>query len=77
MSTTNMFIWNVHGLNSQARRDVVRELLLKECVSVACLVETKIYVMLPTLAYDLMGTSFDYVFLPANGASGGHRGLAT
>ena len=42
----NIFIWNVRGLNSQAHRDVVREFLLQERASVACLVETKIDVLL-------------------------------
>lgn len=42
MLGTNVFIWNVRGLNSWARRDVVREFLVQECVSVVCLVETKI-----------------------------------
>jgi hypothetical protein len=41
MSEHNMFIWNVRGLNSRARRDVVCEFLARERASVVCLVETK------------------------------------
>ena len=66
----NIFIWNVCGLNMRARRAVVREFLLQERVSVLCLVETKIDVLSSAMANELMGMSFDYVCLPAMGASG-------
>jgi hypothetical protein len=45
--------------------------LLQECASVACLVETKVDVLQINMVYDLMGTNFDYLCLPATGASGG------
>lgn len=32
----NIFIWNVRGLNSRARRDVVGEFVQQERASVAC-----------------------------------------
>ena len=66
-----VFIWNVRGLNSRAHRDVVREFLQQQRVSVVCLVETKVDVLLSGMATDLMGTTFDYLCLPAVGASGG------
>jgi exonuclease III len=71
MLPNQIFFWNVRGLNSRACRDVVREFLLQERASVACLTETKIVVLRITMVYDLMGTGFDYVCLPAQGASGG------
>jgi len=43
----HVFIWNARGLNSWARRDVVREFLQQERASVVCLVETKIDVLWP------------------------------
>jgi len=61
----------VHGLNSRARCDVVRELVLHERACVICLVETKVDVLITSMVYDLMGTYFDYLSLPAMGASGG------
>jgi exonuclease III len=67
----NVLFWNVRGLNSRARRDVVREFLLQECSTVACLVETKVNVLSTSMVYDLMGTGFDYLCLPCVGASGG------
>lgn len=67
----NILIWNVRGLNTRARRDVVREFLLQERASAMCLLETKVDVLSDRFAYDLMGSDFDYVCLPAVGASGG------
>jgi len=71
MTMHNIFVWNVRGLNSRARRDVVREFILQQHVSVVCLVETKLDVIRPSVACDLMGSSFDYVFLPSVGVAGG------
>lgn len=71
MLGNNIFVWNVRSLNSRARRDVVREFVSQERASVVCLVETKLDVLSPTLATDLMGSAFDYVCLPSDGASGG------
>ena len=52
----NISICTVRGLNSRARRDVVREFMSQEHVSVVCLVETKIDVLRPLMVSDLMGT---------------------
>jgi hypothetical protein len=71
MLGTNLLVWNVRGVNSRARRDVVREFMSQEHASIACLVETKVDVMPPAMATDLMGTSFDYACVPADGLSGG------
>jgi len=70
MLPQNILIWNVRGLNSRARRDVVREFVAQESATVACLVETKTAVMSAAMANDLMGMALDYVCLPAVGASG-------
>ena len=45
MLAQNILIWNVRGLNSRARRDVVREFVAQESATVACLMETKTAVM--------------------------------
>lgn len=71
MNTGNVFIWNVRGLNSRARRSVVREFIAQERVSALCLVETKVGVLSASMLLDLMTTEFDYVCLPSVGASGG------
>lgn len=54
----------------RARREVVCEFWSQERASVLCLVETKIDVMSLAMANELMGSSFDYVLLPSDGASG-------
>lgn len=71
MLDTKVFIWNVRGANSRARRDAVREFMSQQRASIACLVETKVTVMQPAMAIDLVGSSFDYVCLPDIGLSGG------
>jgi exonuclease III len=45
MSSGNIVIWNVRGLNSRARCDVVRELVTSERPSIMCLQETKLDVI--------------------------------
>lgn len=51
----NILVWNVRGLNMRARRDVVREFVLKERVSLLCLLETKIDVLSVSMAPWLHG----------------------
>lgn len=66
-----VFIWNMRGLNSHAHREVVREFLQQERVSIVCLSETKVDVLHQAMANDIMGSGFDYLCLPADGASCG------
>jgi exonuclease III len=42
MLTDNILIWNVRGLNSRARRSVVRELVAQERFTLVALQETKL-----------------------------------
>jgi len=71
MSTNHLLVWNVRGLNSRARRSVVREFVDQHRVSVLCVQETKVANFTVLMASDLTGSSFDYVCLPTVGASGG------
>jgi hypothetical protein len=64
-------VWNVRGLNGRARRNVVRDLIVLHQPSVLCLQETKLENICNRLAADMLGPSFDYVFLPSVEASGG------
>jgi exonuclease III len=41
MGSKNVLVWNVHGLNSNSRCDVVRELVATKPTSIVCLQETK------------------------------------
>ncbi|KAG2638131.1 hypothetical protein PVAP13_2NG572720 [Panicum virgatum] len=42
MTTENLLIWNVRGLNARARRNVVRDLAADQHVSLVCFQETKL-----------------------------------
>lgn len=67
----NLLVWNVRGLNSRARRSVVRELVAQERVSLLTLQETKLDVCDDALVMDLLGPGFDYFCLPADNTRGG------
>ena len=71
MSNENIFIWNVCGLNGHARRNVVRDLIVQERVSLVCLQETKLSNFCSQLASECLGTSFEYALLPAVNTAGG------
>ena len=81
-STNSCFLWNVRGLNGRVRRDIVREFLVQHRASVVCLQETKLSAVCNVLANEILGSMFDYVFVPAVNVSGGillgwHRELWT
>jgi exonuclease III len=67
----NCLVWNVHGLNSRACRNVVWECLVCHKPSLVCLQDTKLSGIYNTLALELLGPSFDYVFLASVGSAGG------
>jgi hypothetical protein len=43
MDQEKLLCWNVRGLNSRARRSVVRNIVLSERMSLLCLQETKVH----------------------------------
>ena len=72
MSTNqSCFVWNVRGLNDCARRSVVREFLLQHRASVVCLQETKLSQICNALANDILGSMYDYDYVPAVNTAGG------
>jgi exonuclease III len=71
MSSGNIVIWNVRGLNSRSRRDVVRELVTSERPSIVCLQETKLDVISQSDILQILGQGFDYFYLPADQTRGG------
>lgn len=56
----NFINWNVRGLNSRAKRNVVREIVASSLASVACIQETKLDVidsaLWKSLDHPLMGS---------------------
>ena len=65
--------WNVRGLNSPARRKVVRDLARDTACTIACLQETKMQAIDDAIVCESLGPSFraSHVFLPASGTRGG------
>ena len=71
MISYNCFVWNVRGLNGRARRNVVRDLVTQERATLVCLQETKLSVICNSLAYEILGSMFDYDYLPSANVAGG------
>jgi exonuclease III len=71
MDPQNILIWNVCGLNSRAHHHVVTDLVTQERISLLCLEETKIHVIENQFINAMLGPSFDYASLLANGTHGG------
>jgi hypothetical protein len=61
----------VCGLNDRARRNVVKEFLPQERLTLVCIQETKLSSLCNALANEILGATFDYDFLPSIGAAGG------
>ena len=71
MTTENLLIWNVRGLNARARRNVVRDLAADQHVSLVCFQETKLDTCTDAIVRDLVGMNFDFFSLPAVHTCGG------
>jgi exonuclease III len=71
MDQEKLLCWNVRGLNSRARRSVVRNVIITERMSLLCLQETKVHDFPVAWIYDVIGTDFDYVYLSAVNTLGG------
>lgn len=54
-----MLVWNVRGLNNQARHTGVWSLVSSTGTSIVCLQETKLAVVTPTLAMEALRVDFD------------------
>ncbi|TKV93540.2 hypothetical protein SEVIR_9G232787v4 [Setaria viridis] len=65
--------WNVRGLNSKARREVVSGLVQEHYCTIVCLQETKMEKMEESVVRETLGYQFARTFryLPAQGTRGG------
>jgi exonuclease III len=61
----HILFWNVRGVNAWAHRNAVHELLDVKRISLVCLQETKLDLILDFDVIQLCGFDFDYVFLLA------------
>lgn len=71
MDYENILIWNVHGLNARSHCDAVWELVAAKRPSLVCLQEMKLSVISDFDAIQIIGSGFDYAYLPAEGVRGG------
>lgn len=71
MSTNHLLVSNARGLNSHARRSVVRDIVEQHRASIVCLQETKLQHLSVSMNTDLTGFDYDFVYLPATGVAGG------
>ena len=67
----NCLVWNVRGLNSRARRSVVREMVAQENISLLSLQETKLENCSANVIMETCGAAFDYFAKPASNTCGG------
>jgi hypothetical protein len=52
-------------------KEPVAELVSQECVSLLCLQETKLHIISDDLVSGMLGSGFDYAYVPAVGTGGG------
>jgi exonuclease III len=72
MDPSKILFWNVRGLNSSIRQDVVRMLVDSAKIDVVCCQETKMQPISRRDILSMLGVEFtEFVFLPSIGNSGG------
>jgi hypothetical protein len=71
MSTKNILVWNVCGLNSVTHHNALCSLVATERSSVVYLQETMLSVIKDYDIVQLIGPRFDYYFLPYDQSRGG------
>jgi exonuclease III len=71
MDCGNLKFWNVHDLNSRARRAFVADIVSQERVFVVCLQATKLSIIDDWVIVNLFGSGFGYYFVPAADTRGG------
>jgi hypothetical protein len=72
MYPSNIFCWNVRGLNSRARQETVCTLVTSCQADIIYLQETKIAAISRGVLLSMLGSEFtNWVEVPAIGASGG------
>lgn len=71
MSENHLLIWNARGINSRARRNVIRTVVSQQRASIVCIQEMKVHDLSNAMNTECTGFDYDYAFLPAVGAAGG------
>jgi exonuclease III len=71
MSANHVLVWNARGLNSRARRSVLRVIFEQQRISVVYLQETKLKDLPVPMNIEITGIDIGYAYLPASGVAGG------
>jgi hypothetical protein len=71
MGLENVLVWNVRGLHVGAHWHALRDLVAAERISLVCIQETKLDVISNYDVIQLLGSGFEYVYLPAIHTQGG------
>jgi exonuclease III len=71
MACENILVWNVRGLKARGHCDMVCQLVYAERISLVCLQETKLETISDYDVAQIVGTGFDYFFLPSLQTRGG------
>jgi exonuclease III len=71
MNHDQILIWNARGLNSRARCTTVKDIIVLERASIACIQETKVDDFSVNMINEILGPDFDCAFLPSLGVAGG------
>lgn len=67
-----VLVWNVHGLNAQARRNALFQVVVAANSAIVCLEETKLQVVSVNDVSQCLGNRHDnFLYLPATGTRGG------
>jgi exonuclease III len=68
----SILVWNVRGLNSLARCDLIFQVIALSRASVVCFQETKLQVVSRATVDRCLGREFgDFLFLHVDGTRGG------
>jgi exonuclease III len=65
-----LVIWNIRGLHTRLHRNALREMVAAQRPSIMCIQETKLHVISDYDVLQILGTGFDYFFLPADQTRG-------
>jgi hypothetical protein len=71
MASENLLIWIVRGLHSDAHHNAIRDLVISERLSMVCLQETKLDVITDFDVIQILGSGFNYDYLPIVQTRGG------
>jgi exonuclease III len=71
MSSKNILMWNVWGLNARTQRNALHELVIAECPSIIYIQETKLDVTHDFDVLQMICSGYDFFCLPAVQSRGG------